>query len=279
MKIQNYPSRIVIELTPECNLSCKVCPRKYIGQKNGYISKDLWIKLIKEIAGYSPESVLIPFWRGESLLHPDFCDLMELALERLSHVHISTNGILADDENLRLLAKCEFVSFSVHTVAGYNNARRLLGFRSGKRPIVQVSFVEGEDSIGDIRSSVVSSPDLEGFDSVRIYAQHSRDGVFGSSGRKTGAKRVFCPKLEGTLAIAYDGAISRCNHIWKTEKKINVKDMSIREAWDSDCLKQIRQSYPDSKCGPCGQWAGHTCGESWKNENGKIKHNRFGPGN
>lgn len=279
MNKQNYPSRIVIELTPECNLTCKACLRKYISQKNGYISKNLWIKLIKEIAKYAPESVVIPFWRGESLLHPDFCDLIRIALQSSLRLHISTNGILIDDENFRLLAKCEFVNFSAHTTSGYDNARMFLKFRRGKQPITQISFVEGEESMRNICSSVVSSPDLKGFDSVRIYAQHSKDGVFGSSGKKTSAKRIFCPKLHGTLVIAYDGTISRCNHIWETEKKIHVKDISIREAWYSNCLKRIRQSYPDSKCKPCGQWTGHTCGESWQNENGKIKHNHFGLGN
>ena len=275
MNLQNYPNRIVIELTPECNLSCQVCPRKYIEQKKGYISKSLWIKLIDEVAKCSPESVIIPFWRGESLLHPDFCDLIELALKRSLHIHISTNGVLAGDEDFRLLAKCEFVTFSVHTISGYNNARRFLDFRSGKQPIAQISFVEGEDSMRDIYSSVVGSSNLEGFDSIRVYAQHSKDGVFGNSGAKNSVKRVFCPKLQGTLVIAYDGTISRCSHIWETEKEINVQDMSVREAWGSNCIKRIREDYPDLKCKPCGQWMGHTCGESWQNENGKIKHKRY----
>ncbi len=279
MKFQKYPNRIVIELTPECNLSCQVCPRKYMAQKKGHILKDLWVKLINEVAECSPGAVIIPFWRGESLTHPGFCDLMELALKNSLRIHISTNGILADGKYFRLLARCEFVTFSIHTIAGYHNARSFLKFRNAKQPVTQISFVEGEESVGDICSSVVNSPDLEGFDNVRIYAQHSKDGVFGSSGKNAGAKRVFCPKLQGTLVIAYDGTVSRCNHMWETEKEVNVKDMSIRNAWDSDCLKRIRQDYPDSKCGPCGQWAGHTCGDSWKNENGKIVHNHFRAGN
>lgn len=275
MGLQDYPKRIVIELTPECNLSCRVCPRKYIEEKKGHISRSLWIKLIDEIAECSPESILIPFWRGESLLHPDFSDLIEIALKKSLRIHISTNGVLMNDEILRLLAKCEFVTFSIHTISGYNNAKKFLNSRNGKHPVVQVSFVEGERPMKDICSAIVASSNLEGFDSARVYAQHSKDGIFGSMDKKAKEKRIFCPKLEDTLVIAYDGRISRCNHIWETEKALNLRDMSIQEAWGSKCLKRIRQDYPDSKCEPCAQWTGHTRGQLWQNESGKIKHKYY----
>ncbi len=277
MKIQNYPSRIVIELTPECNLSCRMCPRKYVGRQNGYISKKLWFKLIRDVAKSSPQSVIIPFWRGESLLHPDFCDLIELALEKSLRVHISTNGTLLDAKNLSLLAKCDFVTFSIHTVSGYEAAKNFLGLRRGKRPITQISFVDDESSVKKISSSIIDSPYLQGFDSVRVYAEHTKGGVFGSSGKKFGFKRIFCPKLQDTLVIAHDGTISRCCYIWETERNIDVNDMSIRKAWDSQCLRKIRENYPDLKCERCDQWAGNTCGELWQNKNGRIKHNNFSP--
>jgi len=273
--LRNYPKRIVIELTPDCNLSCRVCPRKYIEQKKGYIPKSLWVKLINDIAKHSPGSIVIPFWRGESLLHPDFSELIEMALKKSLRIHLSTNGILAKDEVFRLLAKCEFVTFSIHTISGYNNAKKFLSFRNGKYPITQVSFVEGESSMKNICSVISSSPNLEGFDSVRVYAQHSKDGVFGSSDKKFKTKRTFCPKLEDTLVIAYDGTVSRCNHIWETEKDLNLRKMSIQETWGSSFLKRIRKGYPDLKCKPCGQWTGHTRGQVWQNESGKIKHKYY----
>lgn len=275
VKVQDYPDRVVIELTPQCNLSCPMCPRKYIKEQDGYISQNLWIKLINEIAENSPASIVIPFWRGEALLHPDFCNLIESALQRSLRLHLATNGADVDNKNLQVLAKCEFVTFSAHTVSGYNTAKKFLDARSGKHPVTQISFVEGENTMEKICPSIIKSHDLEGFDSVRIYAQHSKGGVFGSIGKKVSAKRTFCPKLQDTLVIAYDGKISRCNHIWETEEEINVKDVSIREAWVSRRLQLIRESYPDPKCKSCDQWLGHTFGESWRMESGKIKHERY----
>ena len=94
MKIQEYPQRIVIELTNACNLVCPMCPRRYMHHKKGYMQKELWDKLIEEIHRLSPQSVILPFWRGESLLHPAFADMLTFALDKGQKVHFSTNGTL-----------------------------------------------------------------------------------------------------------------------------------------------------------------------------------------
>ena len=75
-KILDYPRRIVTELTPQCNLSCSMCPRNYIQTKDGYMSKDLWRCLVDDIAKNEPDAIVLPFWRGESLLHPDFMEVI-----------------------------------------------------------------------------------------------------------------------------------------------------------------------------------------------------------
>jgi MoaA/NifB/PqqE/SkfB family radical SAM enzyme len=67
------------------------------------MSADLWIRLINEISGEYPDAAVLPFWRGESLLHKQFVELMEFALDRNIKIHISTNGqILKDEQDLNL---------------------------------------------------------------------------------------------------------------------------------------------------------------------------------
>ncbi len=275
MNIQDFPKRIAIEIMLDCNLSCPVCPRKFIKNKEGCMDKALWIKLLDEIKACSPDSIVLPFWRGESLLHPQFHDFMEEAFKRSLRVHISTNGIPLNDEIAKQLIKCDFVTFSVHTISGYESAKKFLKFRMGKTPLIQVSFVESEATTKKFYASIIKSSDLNGFDTVRFYAQHTKDGLFGSTDKGTTTERIFCPKLQDTLAIAYDGKISRCSHIWQTEKSINVRDMSIKEVWNSLVLRKIRENYPDRQCGPCGQWTGHTRGESWYREKEKVVHKNY----
>lgn len=280
MKVFKYPNRIVLELTPLCNLACPMCPRHYVKDTDGFMTKELWFKLIDEIAETDPNSIVLPFWRGESLLHPNFVELIEYALQKSIRIHISTNGIMVKDEFAEVLSHCEFVTFSIHTPVGLKRAKEfnaLVKERQGHQPTVQISFVTGEKTTEKLLDGIVASPDLEGFDNLRLYEEHTKDGVFGSTGQHIEVKRHFCPKLLHTFVIAYDGSVSRCNHIWVPEQGPNLNRMSIKEAWESEVMQEIRVNYPDKQCGPCDQWTGHTLGASWKKVDGEVKKKVIGP--
>ena len=173
-KVLDYPRRIVIELTPQCNLSCSMCPRNYIKAKDGYMNKALWQRLIDDIAKTDSNAVVMPFWRGESLLHPDFLGLIDYALNKSVKIHISTNGILVTGKYIDLLARCEFVTFSIHTRIGYENAKKFLSLKKKEKPVVQVSFVKGEESEKILRT-IINTDNLGGFDNVRLYEEHTKD--------------------------------------------------------------------------------------------------------
>ncbi|MFA6321528.1 MAG: radical SAM/SPASM domain-containing protein [Candidatus Omnitrophota bacterium] len=271
-KIETYPKRVVVELTPECNLSCPMCPRKYIENKSGFMQEALYKKIIDDIAVNNSDSIMLPFWRGESLLHPRFIAMIDYALAKSIRIHISTNGILVKGEYALTLAKCEFTTFSIHNKEGFENAKAMLSLKKCDKPTTQVSFVKGEAVLDKVLPSIIKTGNLCGFDSVRVYEEHTKDGVFGKSGGVVDTERIFCPKLTDTLVIAFDGSISRCNHIWDTEGEANAAEMTIKELWSSECLQKIRGGYPDRLCGPCDQWIGHTRGESWRVKDNKSEH-------
>lgn len=273
-KIPDYPQRIVVELTPLCDLSCSMCPRHYIQSNDGYMSWELWRKLVDEIASTAPQTIILPFWRGESLLHSGFVEFMDYALDKSLKIHMCTNGQQMAVDHMTSLARLEFVTFSIHSPKGYANAKEFLSIRENGKPITQVSFVEGEPTEKFLKE-LVTDPQLSGFDSVRLYKEHTKNGVFGSLGYSIEIPRIFCGKLIDTLVIAYDGTVSRCNHIWETEK-LSVNNMSIKEAWGSDTLQEIRNDYPDARCKPCDQWTGHTCGATWRVVNGVVEYTEFG---
>jgi len=279
MNVIDFPNRIVIELTPLCNLSCSMCPRHYISENSGFITEELWRKLVDEIASVNPQAVVLPFWRGEPLLHPDFFKLMEYAFQQSIRIHISTNGLLVSGKYAEVLSRCEFVSFSIHTPLGLTRARQFQSLVNGMSPspTVAISFVDGEKSTNRYLEEIVASPDLGGFKSVRLYEKHTVEGVFGKIGRTVHAKRTFCPKLENSFVVAFDGSVSRCNHIWLTEKRLDLNQLTIREAWHSDIMQEIREFYPDQHCRSCDQWIGRTIGTEWRNIEGVIQKEAVGP--
>lgn len=270
-----FPERVVLELTSRCNLSCNMCPRHHATMNDGEMPRNLWERLVNEIADAKRDTIILPFWRGESLLHKQFVEFMEFALDRNIKIHISTNGQILQDEHAAVLLRSEFITFSIHTDVGYKNALKFLSMRKTNWPMVQISAVRGEYTENILRS-IAKKPDLEGFDSVRTYEEHTKEGVFGKSVPSRDIPRQHCRKLKDTLVIAYDGAISRCNHIWITED-MSINNQGIKEVWNSEKLKKICDSYPDNRCEPCDQWTGHTCGESWSMVDGEVVHKKYGP--
>lgn len=274
--IKDFPSRIIVELTPLCNLSCFMCPRHYITEKDGCMEETLFKKLIDEIVIENPNAILLPFWRGESCMHENFNSLLQYALNKNLKIHLSTNGHFMDKEKCDIFYQCEFLTFSIHTDKGYRNALEIMQNKpQNNKTIFQISFVDSEKTTAKYLQNCIEDSSLNGFDSIRLYKEHTIDGKFGNAKQNSNQKRIFCPKLIHTFVISADGYFSRCNHIWETQKEMNLKDYSIREVWHSDVMQNIRSNYPDNKCKPCDQWSGHTCGEAWSKQDGEIKHKIF----
>lgn len=273
--IEKFPTRIAIELTPICNLTCHMCPRHIIGKNSGYLEFKLWKKLIDEIEEFNSDAIVLPFWRGESLLHKEFVEFSEYALKKGIRLHISTNGHYVKGEKAKILSKYEFITFSLHTKEGFENALSFVKNYKTKQNTIQASFVDCEAEMMPLLDELTLSNNLQGFDTIRLYEEHTKDGKFGYSGKDIFESRTFCPKLTNTLVIASDGSISRCNHIWNTEN-YNLNAKSIKEAWESEIIGNIRKNYPDNLCLPCDQWSGNTNGKTWKIEDNLINEKNIG---
>ena len=236
----------------------------------------LFYRLIDELKGKNV--TLIPFWRGESCLHPDFLTMVDYSIYNNIAIHLSTNGEFMDNDMMDLLYRCEFVTFSLHTGTGFTNAQKLIGEKpSWSTVTIQGSFVDCEKSVSRYLNECISDHNLKGFDAIRLYHEHTKDGRFGQNFGVQTSKRLFCKKLSNTLVIATDGSYSRCNHIWKTENDLNLNDSTIHDVWNGATLNRIRVCYPDANCLSCDQWTGHTNGEVWlKDSKGNIQHKRYG---
>jgi len=268
--MKNFPERIVLELTPLCNLSCPMCPRHYIKDTDGFMNKELYKKLVDEISTEYSDAVILPFWRGESCMHPNFIELIDYTLQKKMRIHLSTNGHYMSKEFVGLFYDCEFITFSIHDNRGYKNAIKFIeGKLDSANCTTQISFVDSEKSTKKFLKECSDSQDLKGFDSVRLYHEHTIDGEFGKSNIDINQNRTFCPKLEHTFVVSANGQYSRCNHIWEPEIENSLYEYTIKDMWKSERMNEIRAQYPDSKCTPCDQWSGRTNGEIWRKANNK----------
>jgi MoaA/NifB/PqqE/SkfB family radical SAM enzyme len=197
-------SKYVIELTNDCNLSCTMCPRNYINMEIGYMSKGLFLELIDKIP---KGSTVLPFWRGESTLHPDFREMIE-ELDDYDVV-LATNGT-NPDQILEVLEYLNAVNVSIHNSQSYEGYRKIKNHVNGSKPSVIASRVEGE---------------LEFIKNDRVYKQHTIDGIWGKVDGVDGIQKTRCSKKDETV-IAWDGKIGKCCYVW---------DFSVSESVCSTC--------------------------------------------
>lgn len=254
-----------------------------MAKKLGYMQKDLALKLIDEMAMHLPVT-LVPFFRGESLLHPHWAEIISYAKQKgLGPIQFTSNGTRLDRAAAEdiLDLQVDFISFSLDTVdpvlyestrrgAKYNKVHEnILQFldlkkeRNAKFPVVQISAVETD----------MHKPGMDDFvqywqpkvDRVRIYVEHSSNDHPGNIDMPLPdfPKRLPCHKPFEDLIILWDGKIALCNHDWTREKKQSIGDVSnesIATVWHSENYQDIRGQHErgrlndESLCSHCDHW-------------------------
>ncbi len=281
--MQRFPQRITLELTNRCNILCSFCPRHEMGENLGIMDTNFAFRLIDEMAEHKPIT-LVPFFRGESLLHPDWWKIINRAHKKeLGPIQFTTNGTLLDDTNARHLLECgvDFISFSLDTLSPklYEDSRKGANFEKTMQNIlhfldlhkeynspmtVQVSAVETEAHKAGMDEFVEFwQPKV---DRVRVYAEHSSDGKPGSMGEHEYSfdTRKPCKKVVEDMVILWNGDVAICNHDWQRQKHnevfASVANMSIADAWNSDAYNKLRRAHDQGNldgirpCDNCEQW-------------------------
>ncbi len=279
----DFPERLTVEISSSCNLQCVMCPRQIVEGMAGMMDIDLYRKVIKESREHLPVT-LVPFFRGESLLHPHFLEMMKMAKEAdLGPIQLTTNAMLLDKKVAEELVAMgiDFISFSLDVLGKeayeatriggeyervVRNVERFLDIRAARHsslPEVQISAVETEEN----RAMMAAFTDYWGerADRVRVYPEHSSDGVLGSirGGKHLPSfeKRLPCRKVFTDMVICWNGDVAICNHDWDRREYIgNIGDTTIGEIWRGEKYREIRQRHNDGElendptCSGCDHW-------------------------
>lgn len=95
------------ELTPCCNLSCRMCyvrlSKQQVEEGGGLLSAELWKDYIKQAVDAGMLMMLLT--GGEPTMRPDFAEIYEFAHEAGVLVSVNTNGTLIDDELMDLFRR------------------------------------------------------------------------------------------------------------------------------------------------------------------------------
>ena len=278
-KLLNVPRRITVELTNHCNLSCEMCPRHYMQYPKGFMTKNLFHKIVDEMSD-SGIPVMVPFFRGESLLHPEFLEFITYAKKKDMIIQLATNGVLLTETTARKLVEIglDFISFSVDSIdeehyrairkgSDLNNLYRasesMLREKEDLKsslPVIQVSAVDtgfAENTVEDFVSHWSRKVQR-----VRIYPQHTKNGEFGSLENTPTIPRQPCHKPFTEMVIYWDGKAALCNHDWDRQTPLgDVSVDGLLDIWQSGEYNQIRRRHLTGEfdvkdvCLTCGHWA------------------------
>jgi MoaA/NifB/PqqE/SkfB family radical SAM enzyme len=117
---KRIPFKFQIEVTNECNFTCKICPREYLNLDSGYIEIELYNKILKQIP---PKSVIILTGWGEPLLHPNIATMVTIASRAGHWTSLTTNGLALNPvlaEKL-ILAGINNITFSIDSITKEDN--------------------------------------------------------------------------------------------------------------------------------------------------------------
>ncbi len=286
MEKLKFPNRITIELTNQCNVSCSFCPRQCVDMEIGYMDQALYKKIIDEASLHLPVK-LVFFFRGESLLHPQFLEYLAYAKEKgLGPIQFASNALALNPEIAEEMLRIgiDFISFSLDTLNPevYKSTRK-----SGDLSISMKHVIALSQKCKERRAKGLNAPTLqvstielpeymeeqEEFirfwkqyvDIVRVYYEHDEKGGFRNKELKESLpildERKPCRKVFTDFLIYWNGELALCNYDWKGGLKgLDLNKMTIQEAWDSECYETVRGMHArncfadELMCNKCEHW-------------------------
>ncbi|MCG6553783.1 MAG: radical SAM protein [Candidatus Magnetominusculus sp. LBB02] len=264
-----FPKRLEIELVSSCNLRCVYCPRRHLSDLSGFMDVALFKKIIDEASQY-PDTIIVLHRRGESLLHRRFTEILSFIAGKFKEVQIATNATLLTEEKFEAITSAiTFISFSLDAPAAYNETRVPAKYEDVERNILKfLAFNKGRVKTQASMVKTAATPDgnvaefkeiwKDRVDRVRVYEEHSKDGVFGAiKNPRTERRPCVMPSYE--MLIYDDGCVGRCNHDWNGNPLGDLKTHTIKEVWTNAAYDSLRQQHEclditDPVCKNCDSW-------------------------
>lgn len=276
-----YPINYNIETTNACNLNCKMCPRRDSGRPVGFMSFNLFKKIIDEAKRYGPMGFSL-HKDGEPLLHPDLFRMIDYIKNSDSRniIYLTTNGILLDEGKTKRILELGVDRFNVSIGAARKetfkkikgidglekveeNTRHFIELKKEGRykTEIRVQIIKMEETIDEIEEFKNKWKKYP----VKIDIWNFLNWG-GAREDKTGfgiepKKRYPCYALWFSPAINWDGQVSPCCMDW--DKKLiigDVNNQSLSDIWQGKKLKNYRRLHLQGKhnqmpvCDKCNYW-------------------------
>ena len=96
-------SKVYIEPTTHCNLTCRTCIRNVWDEPMGQMSGSTFARIMDGLGALTPPQKVFFGGFGEPLFHPEIVEMINQAKGRGASVELITNGTLLDEQRSRQL--------------------------------------------------------------------------------------------------------------------------------------------------------------------------------
>lgn len=236
--IPEFPYLVDIELTNHCNLECIFCWQQCMTRDKGFISEELFKKVVHECSQHNTPIRLIRW--GEPFLHRKIISFLEYAKSEKLLVHITTNGLAMTNKHMKLIVDVGLdsliVSFQGATKEQYEimrqnhrydelrgNILRMLEIRADMpKPFIHISSTmtnEAEQrinefvnhwghlvdsvSIGKTNLSRMTAHEIKSFESIGKLEVLKKQETINKYYRP-------CTEVYQKLSVDWDGKVTCC---------------------------------------------------------------------
>ena len=267
LEILDAPPQIDIELNAGCNMKCPFCLHGYKNIKNNLMHTNAYKKIIDEAVEFGVRGLKLNYI-NEPMLRKDLEDCIEYAKKAgILNVYMVTNGTLLKESRYDRLLESGitkvFVSIDAVTEETYNKQRlsgkyslvvnNLMGFikrrdeKGLQFPLVRVSF---------LRNSINQHEEKE-FDNnwrniVDIITYQKMNDLpdlnTGITIEESNGNGDGCSFPFKQMVVDNEGDILPCCKMGGKKLVLgNIKDTTLRGAWNSRKMKELRYIHKNNK--------------------------------
>ena len=272
------PTDVYLEVTNYCNLSCFMCPNKSLKRKRGFMSWELFKKIVDECSEIEGKG--IDFYlhhQGEPLLDPLLVKRIKYIKSKCkkSHVTFSTNGTLLTKKKSEeiLEAGLDFMVFSLDSI----DPDIYSEIRGTKLETVMKNINHLLETRDRLKSKVAITMQMVLCDKnkheekifkkmwadkkVRIVVKYMHnfltEGTSFITDKLSNRQLLPCMQPFMYLMVYWNGDLGLC--CWDADHYIdlgNLKTKSVLEAFNSEPFRKIREAMLIGDCKdifPCNQ--------------------------
>jgi radical SAM protein with 4Fe4S-binding SPASM domain len=289
-EIMPFAQAIHLEVTNACNLKCVMCPRLNMDRPVGFMSRELFAKVVDELTkqrGWIESVALMGL--GEPFLHQELFELARIARDAgLPGLYTSTNATLLNDERVDRLLTEDVFDLLICSVDGVTkttyeavrpgqsyeiveaNVERLLAAkraRGAKRPVVELQILLMRQTESEVEAFCERwAPRLGPTDRILVkeadtFGGQTPDVRIAAQQRREPAVRFACRQLWKDLSVGWDGQVTVCckDVLYKLAVG-NVAEQTLAEMWAGERWRRLRQMHLAGQwdrldpCRDCREW-------------------------